>query len=235
MVVRHYVGAYWGPRRESAVDCAEHLASCLTELAKIAPALGDWRKKGMSQRTAQDPISIDVATLNELLLAGRNRTDFGGEPIVELGFRVEGWNGQDNAASFSTGCGSYSEVPGIGNNFLLKLPEPSGDTLELYEPIVAEKIVKVILDSWAPEWLTWTSRVMRKWLPRDPDRPVVGWLTYLDRTYAYRVAADRLPDGVHAQEMGTGTIVKIGDGPLDVRGDQVRATAAAIEPAKKAS
>lgn len=234
MAESHYVGAYWGPRREPVTGCAERLASCLTELAEIAPVLDAWRKRGRSRRqSTQDAISPDVPALSELLLAGRNRADFGGEPMEELGFRVSGWNAQDNAASFSVKCGSYSEVPGLGNNFLLKLPAPEGNAFKLYEAVTAEEIARVIINSWAPVWLTWASNAMRSWQPQEPDRPVVGWLTYLEHANPDQVTKNRLPDGVHAREVGTGILIKIGDNPLDVRDDQVRATAAAIEPITK--
>lgn len=69
---------------------------------------------------------------------------------------------------------------------------------------------------------------MRKWQRVEADRPIVGWLTYLDRKRAQRIATNRLPDGVEVRETDTGILIKVADNPLGVQEDQIRATAAAI-------
>src|SRR5947209_17211529 len=120
MIVSYYIGAYWGIRKETLEECTHRLAGFLMCLAECDPCFAHWFKKGASRKEAlTHEINPNIATLQTLLLAGRNRTDIGHKVIEELGFRVGLWNGARNDAettSLSIHCGSYAPRPGFNSS-----------------------------------------------------------------------------------------------------------------------
>ncbi|WP_408640304.1 Imm52 family immunity protein [Saccharomonospora cyanea] len=133
-----YVGAYWGPRVESANECARRLALCLSQLGVVHPALATWFRKGRSKSAASgNPVATSVDVLEAMLVGGRDRTDVDGRVISELGFSVSLWNKNPVPVSFSTTCGASPATSSVKNYFTLELPEPVGAAAELYDPGVA--------------------------------------------------------------------------------------------------
>jgi hypothetical protein len=100
-------------------------------------------------------------------------------------------------------CGAFSKW--VGNAVVLNLPEAEGSGLSLYRLKVARRVIKAQVESWEPEWATLTSNSLRRVQQAPPKAPVVGWITYLAQPR--RVDADRLPAGVIAEEMASGTLV----------------------------
>lgn len=174
-----YIGAYWGSRREAAQQCGERLARCIAALAGVDPVLGSWFRRGARKAAARTPVDVDAMALGELLEHGRNRRDFGGEILEELGFTVGLWNRARPAVGLSATVGTYSTSPGILNSFVLELPPLADGSSCLYQPKAAGVIFEAIVQAWNPEWATWTTHGWREAQAAAPREPVVGWLTYL--------------------------------------------------------
>jgi hypothetical protein len=175
-----YAGAYWGPRTESADECANRLARCLDLLGEAHPALSTWFRKGKSKSAASgEPMTTSPEALTELIAGGRNRTDVSGRVINELGFRLSAWNKNSIPVSFSTTCGASPATASVMNVFLLELPDPAGDGAPLYEPKVARAVLEAIVAAWDPQWATFASYSMRNAQPHRNGRPVAGWMTYV--------------------------------------------------------
>lgn len=173
------IGAYWGPRRESASECAERLAGCMTAIGRVDPALQAWFKRGASRAAANDPIDVGAAALTELLLAGVNRTDFGGEVIEELGFGVGAWNRTRPEVGMSAKLGLYSPNPGLMNSLVLVVPALDDGAGALYRPESAARVIESIVAAFDPDYATWTTNGWHAAQSPEPREPVVGWLTYL--------------------------------------------------------
>ena len=172
-----YLGAYWGCRKESASECGQRLARCIAGLGAVDPVLGSWFLKGWSRKSAKTPVDASAVALGELFAKGRNRRDFGGEVIEELGFSVGMWNRAKPEVGLSAGVGMYTPV--VPNCFVLDFPAPDGDALRLFDPDAARAIFTIVVEAWEPAWATWTSRRLREAQDDAAQVPVVGWLTYL--------------------------------------------------------
>jgi hypothetical protein len=183
-VSNFYAGAYWGARRESAIECAERLSDCLTALAGVDPCFSMWCRKGGSKASPLRA-SVDAASWDELaalLTAGRNRRDTDKGVISELGFNAALWNCNENSiASFRVTCGAYIDNPAIKNVFVLQLPEFTGDAAGLGHRISAIAVVKALVESWDPDWATWSSHDWRSTQTVDAAKPVFGLATYVAR------------------------------------------------------
>ncbi|MEO8830192.1 Imm52 family immunity protein [Lapillicoccus sp.] len=92
MAEPYTLGAYWGPRASSADENAARLAGFLGDVADTGPMLSGWRPKADSRSVsavtveADQADQADQASLSQLLKAGRNRRDVGGEVVEELGY-----------------------------------------------------------------------------------------------------------------------------------------------------
>jgi hypothetical protein len=210
MVEAFYLGAYWGSRSESSLECSERLQHCLTSLGQIDPALSSWFRRGASKAAAKTPIELDLESLNELLIGGRSRRDFGGEVIEELGFSVGLWNRAKPVIGLSTTVGAHPSFPGVLNSFVLNFPPPETDALRLYEPGVAQAILEAVVEAWEPAWATWSSPSLRAAQGAGPREPVLGWMTYFDAP-----ATDALPD-LASRPLLQGRVIQIGAGAAAV-------------------
>ena len=214
-VGRSYIGAYWGARQEPVEQCADRLERCLRGLRDLDPSLSTWFKPAASRKSANEPVDVDPVALVELLLAGRNRTDFGNRVIERLGFEVSMWNGAEPSIGLSAAVGAYPLQPTILNNFLLRLPSPDEGAGSIYEPQTAEQLFRIAVESWSPEWATWTTRTFRRAQDSEKALPVVGWLTYLSGAHPVE-----LPVG-SAEPFHDGVLVKVSDRHEDATLDKV--------------
>jgi len=211
------VGAYWGARAEPVEHCAERFASCLEELGTAHHLLSSWWRKGQSKNAAsRHPVSAERSVLRDLLLAGRNRGDFSGEVLEDLGYSAGLWNKQRVSVGLSIHCGSYNER--VGNALVLKLPVLDAESAVLYDPTVGRRIMHAVIESWSPEWATWITPSVRDAQDDRTKAPVVGWWTYLDGAPS---APQTLPAGVRVERTKRGTLIMLAD-----RADAVSAGAA---------
>jgi hypothetical protein len=216
-----YVGAYWGPRAESAGECADRLASCLSQLGAVHATLATWFRKGKSKSAASgNPVATNSDALEALLVGGRSRTDFGGQVINELGFRTALWNRNPVPVSFSTTCGASPATSSVSNYFTLELPEASEASAELYDPEISRAIFYAIVEAWNPQWATFASYSMRAAQGGIQGHPVGGWMTYISGEP--RSSAAEISE-LSVQEFSNGTLVVAGADPLHVSDSQVAA------------
>jgi len=210
-----YLGAYWGPRGEPVQGCACRLAELLTVLGGIDPLLASWYQTAGSRKAAlKKPVDPTVEELQALLLAGRPRLDDEERTVmIELGYRVGFWNGQDVEVGLSLRCGAPASVPGMSSNVLvMNLPAAEGDALTLYRRQTALGIVRAVVTAWQPSWCTWTSHALRTVQGRQPGEVVTGWATYV--ADGDNVLADLLPPEVTAERLGSGLLLAA-DGEAD--------------------
>jgi hypothetical protein len=164
------------------------------------------------------PVALNEQFLTELMLQGRQYTDFGHELIEDLGFRTAMWNGKEPGVSLRVGVGRFGKGPGsVSNNVVVDIGTRVDDRESLFELGVAEQVMGAVVASWDPDWATWNNRQVR-----DSQEVAalglsaqVGWLTYLS---APRAKLAKIHD---AQPMGPGVLVVAADKAEDVDAERV--------------
>lgn len=226
-----YLGAYWGPRRESAEACAEHLADCIARLGACSELFERWYEKTDRKAAAKrSSVPLDPGALRELILLGANRCDADGSPIEELGFSVGLWNGDREAPiGLSVNCGGWTSTPGVLNAFVLDLPPLlPGPAAQLYGLDAARAIMRATVEAWEPDWATLTSYELAAALDPAPREPSVGWITFFsDR----RALPEDLPVALGERMPGRGTLLIATDRVEDVDASRLREIVAMLEEA----
>ncbi|CAM3436893.1 MULTISPECIES: immunity 52 family protein [Corallococcus] len=181
----YYSGAYWGPRKESAEECARRTADFLNLLAQCDPFLAHWYKPARSRKDArQHPLMPpDVSSLTELFRRGVNR-ESGGPPIESLGYTFWFGNGGGDydSADLRILCGGHDEA--VLNSCVLKLPTlgrgANADGV-LTSPVLTGAVRSMAL-AWEPDWAFATSHAYESQSQEPDSAPFsLGWITYLSR------------------------------------------------------
>jgi hypothetical protein len=175
--------AYWGPRKESAEECAQRAAAFLNVLASCDPLLANWNRipkpRGRGRKTPLMP--PDLPTLTEAFGRGVNREP-GGPVIEDLGLSVSAYNdgSGDDFATLRMRCGSYAR--GISNACVLSLPSKGPSADRLITSSMLTKVMRGLVAAWEPDWALAGSLAYRMRY-REPDASPfsLNWLTYLSR------------------------------------------------------
>lgn len=179
----YYAGAYWGPRQESAEECARRAVPFLEMLAACDPFLAHWNKipkpRGRGRKTPLMP--PDLATLTEAYRRGVNREP-GGPPIEDLGLTVSAYNdgkGQDSA-SLRMRCGTYAK--GMSNACVLSLPSEGENAERVIAASILREVVRCMALAWEPDWAVAMSEAYREMDDRQGTSDMwLGWVTYISR------------------------------------------------------
>jgi len=179
----YYAGAYWGPRQESAEECARRAVTFLKMLAACDPLLAHWNKipkpRGRGRKTPLMP--PELSTLTEAYRRGVNREP-GGPPIESLGLTVSAYNdgtGQD-FVSLSMNCGSYAN--GLSNACVLSLPSEGENAERIIAAPVLSEVVRGMALAWEPDWAVAMSHAYRDMDDRQGKSDMwLGWVTYFSR------------------------------------------------------
>ncbi|PTL81386.1 Imm52 family immunity protein [Vitiosangium sp. GDMCC 1.1324] len=178
----YYVGAYWGPRKETALECGRHAELFFHMLARCDPSFTHWYHagRGSPRELPGWPVLPEVEELEKLLLKSRNRTDVGKKVIEALGFSRIMWNAKEKPTYLSISCGGYSPWGGP-NNCLLK-PDRQGEVRErlLRVPVLTE-VLTSMATAWDPDFAMASSSEMVDQVEKGDFEVRVGWLTYLSR------------------------------------------------------
>ena len=179
----YYAGAYWGPRKESAEECARRTAHFLTLLAPADPFLAQWYKPARRLKDARKHplMPPDLPTLTELYRRGVNR-EKGGPVFENLGFTFWFDNGgpDRDCADLRINCGDYAGSS--PNHCVLDLPDRGPNVDRLVTAAVLTHVVRSMALAWEPDWAMATSRNHRDILSEEGHTGTfVGWVTYLSR------------------------------------------------------
>ena len=179
---RYYLGAYWGPRKETALECARRAELFFHMLSRCDPAFVQWYRagRGFPRELPGYPVRPDIAEMEKLLLKGRNRTDVGREVIEDLGFSMMMWNAREEATDLHLACGGYSPW-GPPNLCLLRPPRKGAIRERLLHASVLNEVLTSMATAWDPDFAMASSGEMVDLIEKDDFEVRVGWLTYLSR------------------------------------------------------
>jgi hypothetical protein len=178
---RDYVGAYWGPRQETALECARRAELFFQLLARCDPSFAQWYRRGRSapRELPGLPVRAEIEELEQLLLKGRNRGDVNRDVIEELGFSMRVWNGEKVRTRIEVLCGAYT--PAVPNVCLFYPPKEGPSRERLWSAPVLSEVLTSIATAWDPDYAMASSSEMVELLEKQPGEVRVGWLTYLSR------------------------------------------------------
>src|SRR4051812_41216270 len=107
------VNSYWGPRRETAEECARRLKALVDTLARRDPAFEKWFRLGRSRKEALSrPLSLALPDLEHWVRRNKDKV------FEDLGFRMGAWNGLESrdSAGLSVKCGcTFENVSNVCN------------------------------------------------------------------------------------------------------------------------
>ncbi len=164
-----FLGAYWGPRRDSAADAAARIAGFLGTLVATAPSLSHWYHTGDVVRTdgALPLAAIDARGVQAQL--DPIRTDSDQREIPELGWHMALWNGADVDLSVSIGIRDNTALNCVVLSF-------GPDAEELPQNIQSE-ILSAMIRTFDPDRAIATdNRLLDAVHAEFPWE--VGWLTF---------------------------------------------------------
>jgi len=215
MSAAFFLGAYWGPRPEALDVAAVRVSRFVESLAVVHQDFGTWCRKGQSSDSAKAPVALtDTSAAAEMLAAGQNRRDIGEGVLHELGYRISAWNGRSDAVELSLTCGAYVNRP-TANNVLLKFP-PMDVANRSYGPALYVDVMRSVVESFEPDWATFTTHNLRTAQGARPGELTVGWLTYVRRPIADVTMAEATP-------LRNGTLLRLGPVPAQVTGEDASA------------
>jgi hypothetical protein len=177
-----YIGAYWGPRKETARECARRAELFFHMLARCEPTFAQWYRggRGAPRGLPGYPVRPEVEEWEQLFLHGRNRTDVDKEVIEDLGFRVHVVNTKKDATCIQLHCGEYSPW-GSGNTCLINPPGEGPVSERIWSAPVLAEVLTSVATAWDPDFAMASSTEMVDLVQRRKREVRVGWLTYLSR------------------------------------------------------
>lgn len=178
----HYAGAYWGPRKETALECAHRAELFFQVLSRCDPTFAHWFRggRGAPRELPGHPVRSTVEEWERLFLRGRNRTDVGKKVIERLGFSEFVWNAKKDQSRFELHCGEFSPS-GSGNTCLFHPPEEGPARARLLSAPVLSQVLNSMALAWDPDFAMASSSEMLDLTQKRGREVRVGWLTYLSR------------------------------------------------------
>lgn len=204
------IRAHWRNCRETAFEGGARLSKALAALACVHSAYSHWFKRS-SRKPSRDafctmpPVAADLASVLE---RGVQYKDVPREPLPEMGFGADAWNGAAGgaaSASFQTTIGAYDtgQLGGF-NRFDLEVKDFGGEGSLISSRVVAATVASVIdamdpdcVDVATPRWLFST---------REATCPAGGWMSYVRDAL---VGAVDVPSGVRSERLGGGLLIVV--------------------------
>lgn len=173
-----FIAAYWSRREEPANSCATRLAILISKIGARHPLLQGWKKKGRSRTEAQsEPIGVSAEEIVKLFKT--NNDEIKGSAILELGFNISLWNGNDNhGIALSATCGAFADC--MTNSVVLHLPP--GHDENVLEGVDLKLLVQDFVDALDPDFAMLTSSDYINRNGGGAPWDVGGWVNYNPET-----------------------------------------------------
>lgn len=201
MIETYFAGTYWGPRRESAEECALRAQVFFQNMAECDPLFSRWFRPPRSRKHSSTPMAVDLLSLKERFSQGRTHNDAGGI-IEDLGFLIFADSGQwpdmppREFSSLTLKGGSYAEH--VPNSCVLNLPSDGEPQERLLQASALEKILRTMIHAWDPDWGVVNSSTHQLLTKSPKPVPYIGWMMYLSHRWAVPPA---LPSPVRVERI----------------------------------
>lgn len=194
------LGAYWGPRRESAPQCAERLQRYLGCLRSIDSVLDCWRYRSRLLEVGS------VEEITQLFAKGTNRSEVDGSTIDDLGLSISLTNGLTGARAvhLKVLCGAYTNPAlRLWNNVILELPRDLGD---MARAETMRQLVMLHDCCWEATWASifGSMDLRNRTRPFDRGNPRLGRIAYIAKSFGLPA---RLPPSASVETLGHGYLI----------------------------
>ncbi len=221
---RPTVCGYWGTRVQSSQEVAQTMRAFLDDLEAVDPELAlPWVS------TAEfDKVPADLSVDGLVRIFEHSRSN-------EMGFSDTPGPGYDIDLSPEDGTARriIARVGGLEtsapNSVRVSLPTEKDVPTELrrlLEPDIGDAIMKVIVKHWEPDRARWSIGDYLDLQPRVRGQIQVGWETYFHSGVTFDRSA--LPQSAAVEELPTGTLIRLGDKPMEVDAADIVAVRAAL-------
>ncbi len=215
---------YWGTRVQTSQEVAQTMRAFLDDREAIDP---DWalpwvNTKQRSRGTAD--LSVDgLVRIFEHSRSGEMGYSDTPGPGYSISLSPE--DGTARAIIAWVG-GVETSAP---NSVQVALPtekDVPSELRRLLDPGIGDAIMKVIVEHWEPDRARWSIGDYRKLQNRSKGEVEVGWETY----FHSGITLDRsmLPQSAVVEELPTGTLIRLGDKPMEVAAADIVAVRAAF-------
>jgi hypothetical protein len=170
-----FLGVYWKRRRETRQQAARRVARWLETLGLSSDKLGSWYPTTWTKRrTPKRALATDAEAIAKQFRV--NRTDFGDQPIPELGYSLSLWNGRNTGLSIHIAC----DVPRVPNAVALSVdPVKPGHSSLLSDAAWRKLLRRAITIFDADEGVVISDKLERR--IGDVGLWRVAWLSYRRR------------------------------------------------------
>ncbi|MHD0303327.1 Imm52 family immunity protein [Rhodococcus erythropolis] len=221
---RPTVAGYWGTRVQSSQEVAQTMRAFLDDLEAIDPGLAlPWVSTAEFDKV---PADLSVDGLVRIFEHSRSK---------EMGYSDTPGPGYDIDLSPEDGTarrvgawvgGLETSAP---NSVLVSLPtetQLTDSTRRLLDPDIGDAIMRVIVKHWEPERARWSIGDYRHLQNRSKGEVEVGWETYFHSGVTFDRSA--LPQSAVVEDLPTGTLIRLGDKPMEVAAADIVAVRAAL-------
>ncbi|MBP1050717.1 hypothetical protein AS590_16770 [Prescottella equi] len=180
-----------------------------------------------SPETASESTDLSVEGLAKIFRAAK---DVEGQSVAafDLGYIVSLLHPdryQFLRIQFSLGR-NVPRVPNLVNVTLPPEKQAIGEASRLLTAGVGDAIMKAIIEHWSPESARWGTREYRNAQGNEVSEIEVGWETYIQS--GIDLDHSKLPVVAVLEELPNGTLIRLGEKPLDVNFDDILAVREAL-------
>ena len=185
------LGCYWSARPVSLEIASHQIVSFLTEAALTDPGFSRWYLKGSSRPDPRKEVALDVTSVSAKLRT--QVSDFGKEPMPELGYGFDVWNGVQGSFGVSIGMSSVR----LRNAVTLSAPDRGPGSVREQSWL---EVMRAAISVFDPDSAVVVSNAARvrppprpfERIPPGPPLTELAWLVYA-RGGDIQQHLDRLP------------------------------------------
>jgi hypothetical protein len=150
---RYFIGAYWRTRDETADSFAADLMLFFERAANSEAKLTTWYATRPKLRSTPKPIDLHADSIKKRFK--RNRRDYDGIEMPQLGFDFSVWSQLPNTSKVGLSCHCCDVTGNSPNTVIVEFDPQSSDGLP-----GATAVFAAVVDSFRPEFALFTSNAL---------------------------------------------------------------------------
>lgn len=198
----------WGARSQTAQEIAHDVMRFSSAVLEVCPALQAWHYLAPKDKLMPLPDSVDEVRLKVLSPGNGARRGAAPDLILPVGFSAFLLTSKKiDAACWMAHTGS--DGGGLGSRVAINCPRRGDLAQVMTEPDMMERLFRVMVEVWQPDWATVSHTDMSDPEPACP----VHWMLYGRESLPPGLV---LPDGVEVHELRGASGEVLAPGPYFV-------------------
>ncbi len=183
----------WGARSQTAQEVAHDVMRFSAAVLDVCPALQAWHYLAPKDKLTPLPNDVNEVRLKVLSPGNGARRGVAPDLILPVGFgALLLTSKKSDAASWMAHTGS--DGGGLGSRVAINCPRKGELAEAMTEPTMMERLFRVMIEVWQPDWATVSHTDMSDPEPASP----VHWMLYGREPLPEGLA---LPEGVEVHEL----------------------------------